>query len=602
MELDDREELMLKFGTWPNYAVFSGMLVVSALIGIFIWMKGQSTPEEILLGGRSLSVLPVTSSIVATFISALTLLGIPAETYFQGTQYFTAWLFLPIISYLTSQLYFPVFHSLGITSTYQYLQLRFNNKLRVFVAAVYACAMIFRCAIVVYLPALALQQVTGVDVDISCPVIFAVCIFYTSIGGIKAVIWTDCFQLIFMVLSTTCIAFISTSKVGGASMVFDRNYQDGRIQLFNLALDPRERNTLWSTSFGGFMLFLSVYGVNQSQIQRYLTLPTLEEARRAIKLNFIGVFFLQALVTWTGMVMYAYYQTCDPLTAGQITKRDQILPLMVLQVAGDIPGFPGLFMAGVFSGSLSSVSSILNSLSAVTLKDFIPQHLSEKMTPFQQGLVTKVMSVVYGVLGFGTVFLIKILPGMLEAAITIGSVVNGPIIGLFTVGMMLPWVSSRGAMAAISSSFLLTSWLAAGGAIYKQYSTFRGQTDLPFPTNTSSCPAHWLNQTHEEDNPTLVDSYVLPGYIPVYDISYLWLGVIGFSVVCIVSIISILFTMQDFRKLDKKYLSPALPKLMQNVPKFGRDVWDDFWSQVGVDLEKDRSTNGMSLGQMKQYV
>ena len=84
------------------------------------------------------------------------------------------------------------------------------------------------------------------------------------------------------------------------------------------------------------------------------------------------------------MVLYATYSTCDPITAHQVRTKDQVLPLLVLHVAGDIPGLPGLFMAGVFSGSLSSISSGLNSLAAIALKDFIPEQRLSRMNNFQQ--------------------------------------------------------------------------------------------------------------------------------------------------------------------------------------------------------------------------
>ena len=90
------------------------------------------------------------------------------------------------------------------------------------------------------------------------------------------------------------------------------------------------------------------------------------------------------MVGWLGMVLYATYSTCDPITANQVRTRDQVLPLLVLHVAGDIPGLPGLFMAGVFSGSLSSISSGLNSLAAIALKDFVPEQRLSRLNNFQQ--------------------------------------------------------------------------------------------------------------------------------------------------------------------------------------------------------------------------
>ena len=122
---------------------------------------------------------------------------------------------------------------------------------------------------------------------------------------------------------------------------------------------------------------------------RYLSLPTLEKAQRAVKYNFVISLSLMLMSGWLGMVMYSVYRDCDPITARQVRTRDQMLPLHVLHVAGDIPGLPGLFMAGVFSGSLSTISSGLNSLSAIALRDFLSAERLNKMTSLQQVIEIK---------------------------------------------------------------------------------------------------------------------------------------------------------------------------------------------------------------------
>ena len=94
--------------------------------------------------------------------------------------------------------------------------------------------------------------------------------------------------------------------------------------------------------------------------------------------------FLLLMVGWLGMVVYAVYVECDPITTKQVRTQDQVLPLLVLQVAGDVPGLPGLFMAGVFSGSLSTISSGLNSLAAIGLRDFMPVRVVARLSDPQQ--------------------------------------------------------------------------------------------------------------------------------------------------------------------------------------------------------------------------
>ena len=213
-------------------------------------------------------MVPVTASISASFMSALTLLGIPAEVYTQGTMILLIIAMTPLFIMIASWIYIPTFHRLQLQSSYQYLELRFSRPVKVLCGSVYSLSMMLYIAIVVYTPALALEQVVGLNVDMSCATIFVICVFYTSVGGMKAVVWTDVFQLVFMVLSIFIIVTLSTAEAGGAGAVFDSNYQDGRIQLFISNLDPRERHTSWGVILGYSFLWMSVFGVSQTQVQR----------------------------------------------------------------------------------------------------------------------------------------------------------------------------------------------------------------------------------------------------------------------------------------------------------------------------------------------
>ena len=139
---------------------------------------------------------------------------------------------------------------------------------------------------------------------------------------------------------------------------------------------------------------------------------------RAIWWNVIGIGSLLLICAYGGLVMFAYYHDCDPIKSRQVAKKDQLFPLFVMQVMGDIPGVPGLFVAGVFSGALSTVSSGLNSLAAVCLKDFFGSGCNLKLSEDRAALVTKLLAVLFGVIGYGIVFLVKYLPGVLEVSVS----------------------------------------------------------------------------------------------------------------------------------------------------------------------------------------
>ena len=230
------------------------------------------------MASKSMSTLPMTLSLVASFMSAITLLGTPAEMYVSGTQYAVLALSYPFVMAGTAYIFLPVYTSLDITTSYEYLELRFSKPVRLLGSACFTLQMVLYMAIVVYAPALALSQVTGFNLDVACFVIFAVCIFYTAIGGIKAVIWTDVFQATCMFGSFLAIIIKGNYDAGGATTVWDRNYQSGRVELFNFDPDLRRRHTFWGLLVGGFFTWISVYGINQAQVQRYLTVKKPSQA------------------------------------------------------------------------------------------------------------------------------------------------------------------------------------------------------------------------------------------------------------------------------------------------------------------------------------
>jgi len=593
LDHETSEELRLKFGTIANYLVLCGMLVCSALIGVFFWLKGQSSPEEILMGGGRMHFLPVTFSLVASFLSAYTLLGMPAEIYTQGTQFLTILLFTPVTAIAIITVFLPVFHRIQVPSSFHYLELRFNHTIKILAAGLSALNMIPFIAIIVYMPALAVEQVTGINVDITCATIFLVCVFYTSLGGIKAVIWTDVFQLSFMFFATGSILLLSTMDVGGPQAVIDKNNQAGMIQFWNTSPDPRERHTIWGTVLGGGFMWMAVFGVAQHQVQRYLSLPTIQEAKKACILTMLIMSFLIIMVGWMGMVLYATYEECDPITVNQVRKMDQLLPFLVLHVAGDIPALPGLYMAGVFSGSLSTISSGLNSLAAVALNDFVPESAKARMGKYKQALLTKIFSLMFGLLGYGITFLLRFMPGMFEFATVLSGAASGPVIGIFLVGMLLPWVNSRGAILGFMGSVMITTWVATGGLVYKSHQPYISTTSPPYPNSTFGCPESWLenwtptNSTQKEP---------LPGHIALYDISYIWYSFIG---LCLVFIISLTYTClissKDLSELDSYLLAPFMSKIMPSLPLKLRQGWRNKWEDN--QSEKTTSVSGCSFNE-----
>ena len=155
---------------------------------------------------------------------------------------------------------------------------------------------------------------------------------------------------------------------------------------FSFNLDPTIRHTFWTTVLGGSIYWGTMNSTSQSYMQRYLALKNVRSAQKALLIYMIGLFLMISLCCYNGLLIYATYYDCDPLTTKLAKAKDQMLPLLVMDILKDLPGLPGLFIAGVFSAALSSLSTGLNSMAAVVLEDFYKPFadgpLSERQTGF----------------------------------------------------------------------------------------------------------------------------------------------------------------------------------------------------------------------------
>ncbi|XP_064456516.1 sodium-coupled monocarboxylate transporter 1-like isoform X1 [Ornithodoros turicata] len=534
----DMETLSNRFTVW-DYVVFSGMLCVSAAIGIYYAFSGskQSTTAEFLMGNRSMGVVPVALSILASFMSAITLLGTASEMYIYGTQYivilFAYCLVIPAAAYL----YLPVFYNLQLTSMYEYLEIRFHHVVRVIGTLTFLLQMIVYMAIVLYAPSLALSQVTGISVWTSVLSIGIICTFYTSVGGIKAVIWTDVFQVLLMFGAMLTVAVKGSYDLGGFSKVIEKAREGQRLEFFNFNVDPTDRHTVWGLIFGCYFTWEFVYGASQAMVQRYLTLPTLRKARIAIWMNLPGLSFLMLICSMAGLVIYANYSTCDPKLTKHITADDQLLPLYVMEILGTYPGLPGLFVSGIFSGALSTVSSGVNSLAAVVLEDIVKRYIKSDMSDKFATNLTKGLAMSFGLIAIVLVYVAQNLGGVLQAALAIFGMMGGPLLGVFTLGLFFPWANAIGATVGTLASLAACFWIGIGAFVLKPV--------VPrAPVSVEGCISIYLNVTNSTvyTPPAPQDFSRNDDIFVLYRLSYVWYSAIGCFLVIIIGMVTSLST------------------------------------------------------------
>ncbi|XP_065339982.1 sodium-coupled monocarboxylate transporter 2-like [Cloeon dipterum] len=546
-----------RFG-WEDYLVFAIVLVISMGIGVFFgcFKNKQKTATEFLMGGRQMNFWTLGASLTLGFTSAIAILGNPAEMYNFGTQYAMGLVVFVFVVPLTAFMYLPTFRGLGITSIYEYLDRRFCNKTRLLMSFFFIIQTLLYLAVVVYAPALALEQVTGLNVLAASAITFAVSLVYASLGGIRAVVWTDTFQFVVIMGALIAVLILGGIQDGGPAEVWQNAYDSGRIEFFNMNPDPRIRHSFWTTVVGSTFYWLSLNAATQSSVQRLMTARTNRHALWALILSGLGMMLIFCTAFYIGLVTYTHFKDCDPLLNKEISATDQILPLYVMEIASSLPGLPGLFVAGVFSASLSTVASALNALAATTLKDVLAGGFNFTPTEAKAALVSKALSALYGVLCFSLVFLVMQLGGVMQVAISLNGMLAGAALGTFTLGMYVPWCNEKGAIVGSIAGFAVALWLCIGA----QVATVTGKLALQRKPVGMQCNCTII-EPNFPDNDLVFDGY---------RISYLYYAPIAYLVTMVVGvIISGLTGWQKLDKIDPELLSPWITSIFK-LPKKGK--------------------------------
>ncbi|XP_064601430.1 sodium-coupled monocarboxylate transporter 1-like [Liolophura sinensis] len=595
---------------WLDYVLFGAMLSGSAGIGVFYAIKDRKrqNTKEFLLAGSNMNPLVVALSLLASFMSAITLLGTPAEMYNYGTMYFWIGLSYLFVVFGAAHVYIPIFYNLNVTSAYEYLEKRFSRGVRTAGSITFCIQMLLYMAIVLYAPSLALNAVTGFTLWGSVISVGVVCIFYTTLGGMKAVLWTDAFQASMMFAGLIAVLIQGSIVKGGFENAWQIAAENHRVYFTDFDPDPAVRHSFWALVVGGTFTWVAIYGTNQAQVQRACTCGTLRRAQISLWLNFPGLCLILYLCCLIGIVIYAFYSECDPKAFGLIFASDQLYPLFVMDVLGKIPGIPGLFISCLFSGALSTISSGLNSLSAVILTDVISQYFIKDMNEKTAMTVSRILAVVCGVVCLALSYVASLLGGVLQAALSLFGMIAGPLLGVFTLGMIFPWANAYGAYAGLFSSLAFLFWIGIGAQVYKP-------PIRPTPPNISTIACNWnltsttvsttLNMTMtstmagvtEAATQVVTETTTLaamettthsPDYI-LYTVSYLWYSAIAVLTCVVVGLlVSCATGFTRPKDLDPKLICPLMDVLCPFLP----DSWRKPF-RFGIDhSNKERRSSG----------
>lgn len=444
-------------------------VVLIAYIGLIVWIgsrfgKDQKNPEDYFLGGRKIPGWAIGLSVMATQASAITFIGAPGWGFEGGLERLVTFINVPLAMIVLILVFVPVFHRAGIYSIYELLERRFGPATRTLSALLFLVARGLATGVVLYAPALVLAVVTGWSVNLTIIIMAVLAIGYTVLGGISAVIWTDVIQMFVLWAGALLSVFLLiTSLPDGWGDVIDFGVTSGMFNAIDFSFDPSVTYSLWAGLFGGFFLHVAYFGTDQSQIQRVLSSPSVLDAQRSLLIGGYLLIPQMLLFLLIGVILATYYQQHG------LTPPDDLNELLPRYVVNSFPvGMAGLVIAGVFAAAMSSLDSALNSLSAVSVRDFYSRYIKSGASDEHYLKASRWATVFWGVYATLFAFFAGNLGPVIEAVNQIGSWFYGALLGTFLLAIFSHRSNARGAVSGLVvgmlsvwavSSLMDVSWL-----------------------------------------------------------------------------------------------------------------------------------------------
>jgi sodium-coupled monocarboxylate transporter 8/12 len=454
-----------------DVVVFSAYILI--LFGIGCWFTWQQKDlKTYLLADQNIHWVIVAISVMAALFSGISYLGAPAESFFHNLSYLWVIISFFIATPIATLLFLPFFRGLNVITAYEYLERRFDRRLRRLASALFLGRVTLYVATAIYAPALAISAITNLSLTQSILITGVTATIYTSLGGMKAVIWTDAIQ--FLVLCggiVLILTFIAWDLPGGLARGWTLAAEDGRIQFWNFDPNPSARVTVWAGLLGGTAGNLVQLVTDQIAVQRYLTAKSLREAQRALWLKLWVTLPVVSLFYLTGTMLYGYYKAhpdrapafsnaalvsnLHQPAESELTKpltNDQLLPYFVVN---QLPTpIPGMLIAALYGATMAVVSAGINSLATAALMDFRGQLPNTIMSDRSKVGLARRLTFGFGILATALAFVIGALGTLIQISIMIIGIFGGPLLGVFLLGALVPRANATGALAGLAAGII----------------------------------------------------------------------------------------------------------------------------------------------------
>ena len=441
------------------------LVIISYIVG-FLFLgrlfKDNKDSKDYFLGGKSFGWFPLSLSTIATQLSAISFISAPAFVGLKkggGMMWLTYEFAVPLAMLFLMVFLIPPMYKAGIVSVYAYLEKRFSSSTRVLLSGVFQVSRAFATSVMVYTIALILTSVMSFPMWQTILIIGLVTLIYSYQGGMKAVVYGDMIQMIILFLGIIICLFAGIHYIGGWGE-FIANIDSSRldaVDFSSLGLEEGDEFGFWPMLIGGFFLYTSYYGTDQSQVQRLFSAQDMGTVKKTLLFNGLLRFPITFIYCLMGLVIgtLAITQTgfLDSIPA---EKPDLMIPIFIRDYLPH--GVIGILMVAIFSAAMSSLSSAINSLSAATVEDFFNRNKDlpdEKYMAYSK----------YAALFWGTVCIVlafftgDIAKTVIEAINKVGSVFYGPILATFIAAIAVRRVNAVGANVGLLTGVAVNVYL-----------------------------------------------------------------------------------------------------------------------------------------------
>ncbi|PYS89344.1 MAG: sodium:solute symporter [Acidobacteria bacterium] len=456
-----------------GFSAIDYLVLLLYLVGITIFgtrfRSSQRTVRDYFVGAKNTHWLVISLSIVATETSTLTLIGVPAIAYAnyarpeQGGNFtYLQVVFGYIVArFIISLLFIPAYFKGDLLTAYELLKMRFGVKTKNFAASLFLIMRALAEGVRVFAASLVLSAVLSASLPSfpslwlwSIIIVGLLTLIYTFEGGIAAVIWTDLIQLVIYICGSLLAAYELLHLIpGGWAQVVAQAAPNNKFQMFSFAWDLHVPFTFWAGLLGGTFLTMASHGTDQLLVQRLLTCRNQRDSQKALITSGFVVLFQFALFLLIGVLLFAYYKFFPFITP--LASNDQVFLTFIVQ---RLPhGISGLVIAAIFAAAMSNLSGSLNSLASSTTIDFYRPLINPRESDEHYLKISRWFTASWGIVLICIAIAARRVDSVFTAGLTIASLVYGPMLGAFLLGVLTRRATQAGVMTgmAVSLVFML---------------------------------------------------------------------------------------------------------------------------------------------------